>query len=209
MFLLPTLIDCGTFIAPQCSGAWFWCAIRCGHFVVLSMTGASKPRQESAAAVCEQMFARRVELLHRSRSSGKLQARTWQKLRIPKRRQEACRAPGFASHASPTLAALRLAHEHTRAQHASTRTLHACEPRQRRAHALTQQHALAHAQKHSVVPRVTGHWLTVGRPAAEPSSAQSQRKCTRHISLLTSHVHHPHAVHATHHHCCVATVRRE
>ena len=33
-------------------------------------------------------------------------------------RQEACRAPGFASHASPTLAALRLAHEHTRAQHA-------------------------------------------------------------------------------------------
>ena len=86
MFLLPTLIDCGTFIAPQCSGAWFWCAIRCGHFVVLSMTGASKPRQESAAAVCEQIFARRVELLHRSRSSqpsGKLQARTWQKLRIP------------------------------------------------------------------------------------------------------------------------------
>ena len=32
--------------------------------------------------------------------------------------EEACRAPGFASHASPTLAALRLAHEHTRAQHA-------------------------------------------------------------------------------------------
>ena len=29
-------------------------------------------------------------------------------------------------------------------------------------------------QKHHVVPRVTGHWLTVGRPAAEPSSAQSQ-----------------------------------
>ena len=84
----------------------------------------------------------------------------------------------------------------------STRTLHACEPRQRRAHALTQQHALAHAQKHHVVPRVTGHWLTVGRPAAEPSSAQSQRKCTRHISLLVSHVHHPHAAHATHHHCC-------
>ena len=82
----------------------------------------------------------------------------------------------------------------------STRTLHACEPRQRRAHALTQQHALTR-QKHHVVPRVTGHWLTVGRPAAEPSSAQSQRKCTRHISLLVSHVHHPHAVHATHHHC--------
>ena len=87
----------------------------------------------------------------------------------------------------------------------STRTLHACEPRQRRAHALTQQHALAHAQKHHVVPRVTGHWLTVGRPAAEPSSAQSQRKCTRHLSLLTSHVHHPHAVHATHHHHCHRT----
>ena len=65
----------------------------------------------------------------------------------------------------------------------------------------THQHALAHAQKHHVVPHVTGHWLTVGRPAAEPSSAQSQRKCTRHILLLVSHVHHPHAVHATHHHC--------
>ena len=121
MFLLPTLIDCGTFIAPQCSGAWLWCAIRCGHFVVLSMTGASKPRQESAAAVCEQMFARRVELLHRSRSSqpsGKLSGTNLAKVENSKRRQEACRAPGFASHASPTLAALRLAHEHTRAQHA-------------------------------------------------------------------------------------------
>ena len=81
----------------------------------------------------------------------------------------------------------------------STRTLHACEPRQR--HALPQQHALTR-QKHSVVPRVTGNWLTFGRPAAEPSSAQLQHKCTRHLSLLTSHVHHPHAVHATHHHCC-------
>ena len=40
------------------------------------------------------------------------------KVENSKRRQEACRAPGFASHASPTLAALRLAHEHTRAQHA-------------------------------------------------------------------------------------------
>ena len=82
--------------------------------------------------------------------------------------------PAFASHASRTLAALRLAHEHTQSKARSTRTLHACEPRQRRAHALTQQHALTR-QKHSVVPRVTGNWLTVGRPAAEPSSAQSQR----------------------------------
>ena len=90
----------------------------------------------------------------------------------------------------------------------STRTLHACEPRQRRAHALTQQHALTR-QKNHVVPRVTGNWLTVGRPAAEPSSTQLQRKCARHLSLLASHMHHPHAVHATHHHCCVATVRRE
>ena len=91
----------------------------------------------------------------------------------------------------------------------STRTLHACEPRQRRAHALTQQHALAHAQKHHMVPRVTGNWLTVGRPAAEPSSAQSQRKCTRQIPLLASHVPHPHAVHATHHHCCTVPQRHD
>ena len=113
MFLLPTLIDCRTFIAPQCSGAWFWCAIRCGHFVVLSMTGASKPRQESAAAVCEQMFARRVELLHRSRSSGKLLARTWQKLRIPSAAKR-----HVAHRASP-----RMPHPHSLpcALHTSTR----------------------------------------------------------------------------------------
>ena len=127
------------------------------------------------------------------------------KVENSKRRQEACRAPGFASHASPTLAALRFAHEHTRAQHARhARCTHASLASD--AHALTQQHALTR-QKHHVVPRVTGHWLTVGRPAAEPSSAQSQRKCTRHISLLVSHVHHPHAVHATHHHCCRTQTR--
>ena len=129
------------------------------------------------------------------------------KVENSKRRQEACRAPGFASHASPTLAALRFAHEHTRAQHARhARCTHASLASD--AHALTQQHALTR-QKHHVVPRVTGHWLTVGRPAAEPSSAQSQRKCTRHISLLVSHVHHPHAVHATHHHCVPLPYRRD
>ena len=112
--------------------------------------------------------------------------------------------PAFASHASRTLAALRLAHEHTQSKARSTRTLHACEPRQRRAHALTQQHALTR-QKHSVVPRVTGNWLTVGRPAAEPSSTQLQCKCACHVPLLASHVHHPHVVHATHHHCCHRT----
>ena len=43
--------------------------------------------------------------------------------------EEACRAPGFASHASPTLAALRLAHEHTRAQHTRrARCTHASSP---------------------------------------------------------------------------------
>ena len=60
-------------------------------------------------------------------------------------------------------------------------------------------------QKHHVVPRVTGNWLTVGRPAAEPSSTQLQCKCACHVPLLASHVHHPHVVHATHHHCCHRT----
>ena len=121
-------------------------------------------------------------------------------------------APGLPSLRLACLAHTRCPAPCTRA-HArtarSTRTLHACEPRQRRAHALTQQHALAHAQKHHVVPRVTGHWLTVGRPAAEPSSAQLHRKCTRHIPLLASHMPHPHAVHATHHHCCHRTQRHD
>ena len=113
--------------------------------------------------------------------------------------------PVFASPLPRPRSLLCALHTSTRVH--STLDAHAARmrARQRRAHALTQQHALAHAQKHSVVPRVTGHWLTVGRPAAEPSSAQLQRKCTRHLSLLTSHVHHPHAVHPTHHHCCHRT----
>ena len=61
-------------------------------------------------------------------------------------------------------------------------------------------------QKHPVVPRVTGNWLAACRPAAEPLSAQLQRKCARQIPLLTSHVHHPHAVHPT---TDVITVRRD
>ena len=120
-------------------------------------------------------------------------------------RNSACRAPGFASSSHAPRSLPCALHAITRVH--NTLDTHAARmrARQRRAHALTQQHALAHAQKHHVVPRVTGHWLTVGRPAAEPSSAQSQRKCTRHLSLLTSHMHHPHVVHATHHHCCHRT----
>ena len=166
MFLLPTLIDCGTFIAPQCSGAWFWCAIRCGHFVVLSMTGASKPRQESAAAVCEHMFARRVELLHRSRSSqpsGKLQARTWQKLRIPSAAKR-----HVAHRASP-----RMPHPHSLpcALHTSTRvhsTLDTHASRMRASPATctcTHTATCAHTSKAWLLP-CSSHWpLADRRPA--------------------------------------------
>ena len=77
-----------------------------------------------------------------------------------------CRAPGLPSLRLACLAHARFPAPCTRA-HActarSTRTLHACEPRQQRAHALTQQHALTR-QKHHVVPRVTGHWPLDSRP---------------------------------------------
>ena len=77
----------------------------------------------------------------------------------------------LASHASPTLAALRPAHEHARAEHAR----HARTTRARlasRAHALTWQHTLAR-QKLGCRARVTGHWLTVSRLAADTSGANA------------------------------------
>ena len=192
MFLLPTLIDCGTFIAPQCSGAWFWCAIRCGHFVVLSMTGASKPRQESAAAVCEQMFARRVELLHRSRSSGKLQARTWQKLRIPSaaKRHVAHRASPRMPHPHSLPCAL---HTSTRVQ--STLDTHAPRVRVRvRVLASPVPPLLScgntrSRQKAKCELDVTGHWLIVGRPAADTSGMHTQ-----YIALAIAAARDPHAL---------------
>ena len=177
MFLLPTLIDCRTFIAPQCSGAWFWCAIRCGHFVVLSMTGASKPRQESAAAVCEQIFARRVELLHRSRSSqpsGKLQARTWQKLRIPSAAKR-----HVAHRASP-----RHCHARARCSAPCTRA-HACRARSSRTHhacaapcvrASPAMHMLTHACMHAPAMHMLtkAHWpLADRRPLAHLARTRS------------------------------------
>ena len=118
-----------------------------------------------------------------------------------KAHKEACRAPGFAS-------PLPRPHSLPCALHTSTRVHSTLDTHAARMRASTATRTCTHTatctcahtrQKHHVVPRVTGHWLTVGRPAAEPSSAQSQRKSTRHISLLVSHVHHPHAVHATHH----------
>ena len=81
--------------------------------------------------------------------------------------------------AAPALAALRLAHEHTRAEHAR----HARTTRARlasRAHALTWQHTLAR-QKLGCRARVTGHWLTVGRLAAGTSGANALCRHARHL----------------------------
>ena len=74
-----------------------------------------------------------------------------------KAHNEACRAPGFAS-PLPRLRSLLCAlhtSTHTRAQHAR-RTLHACEPRQRRAHALTQQHPALAARATSAARLAAG-----------------------------------------------------
>ena len=78
--------------------------------------------------------------------------------------------------ATPALAALRLAHDHTRAEHARhARAMraphHACAPRQpcTCSHVTTR----AHVKKLGCRARVTGHWLTVGRLAAGTSSANA------------------------------------
>ena len=78
--------------------------------------------------------------------------------------------------ATPALAALRPAHDHARAEHARharcTRASLASDAR-----ALTLQHALAR-QKQGWCARVTGHWLTVGRPTACASGLHTNCKCS-------------------------------
>ena len=81
--------------------------------------------------------------------------------------------------ATPTLAALRPAHDHARAEH----TRHARTTRARLAsdaHAFTLQQALAR-QKQGWHARVTGHWLTVGLPTACASGSHTRCKCARHL----------------------------
>ena len=87
------------------------------------------------------------------------------KVENSKRRQEACRAPGFASHASPTLAALRLAHEHTRAQHARhARCTHASLDSDAHMHSHSNMHMRSHTSKASCGSSC--HWqLADCRPA--------------------------------------------
>ena len=103
--------------------------------------------------------------------------------------------------ATPTLAALRPAHDHARAEH----TQHARTTRARLAsdaHAFTLQQALAR-QKQGWHARVTGHWLTVGLPTACASGSHTRCKCARPPPpLLVRRMRHSHAVHAMHHHRC-------
>ena len=81
--------------------------------------------------------------------------------------------------ADPALAALRPVHDHARTEHARharcTRASLASDP-----HALTLQHALAR-QKQGWRARVTGHLLTVGRPAACTSDSHTNFKRARHL----------------------------
>ena len=99
----------------------------------------------------------------------------------------------------------RLAHEHTRAEHAR----HARTTRVRLAsdaHALTLQHALT--SNLSCRARVTGHWLPVGRLAADTSGAHTALQ-TRSPSPLPATMRHRHAVHAIHHRRCHRTQRHD
>ena len=88
----------------------------------------------------------------------------------------------------------------------STRTHHACEPRPRGtcSHAATR----AHVKKLGCRARVTGHWLPVGRLAADTSGAHTALQ-TRSPSPLPATMRHRHAVHAIHHRRCHRTQRHD
>ena len=107
--------------------------------------------------------------------------------------------------ATPALAALHLAHD-TRVQ--STLDTHAP-----RVHASPAMHMLSRGntrsrQKLGCRARVTGHWLPVGRLAADTSGAQTALQ-TRSPSPLPATMRHPHAVHAIHHRRCHRTQRHD
>ena len=91
----------------------------------------------------------------------------------------AARPTSVLATATPTLAALRPAHEHARAEHTRharcTRASLATDAR-----ALTLQHALAR-QKQGWRARVNGHRLTVGRPAAGTSCSHTLSKHARQL----------------------------
>ena len=88
----------------------------------------------------------------------------------------------------------------------SSRTHHACAPRQpcTCSHAATR----AHVKKLGCRARVTGHWLPVGRLAADTSGAHTALQ-TRSPSPLPATMRHRHAVHAIHHRRCHRTQRHD
>ena len=105
------------------------------------------------------------------------------------------RAPSVVlATATPALAALRIAHEHARAE----RARHAHCTRARLAgdaHALMRQHALAR-QKQECRARVTGHF---GRLAAGTSGAYTLRRCARHLRCARASCITDTLCHAIHH----------
>ena len=88
----------------------------------------------------------------------------------------------------------------------STRTHHACATRQQCtcSHTATR----AHVKKLGCRARVTGHWLPVGRLAADTSGAHTALQ-TRSPSPLPATMRHRHAVHAIHHRRCHRTQRHD
>ena len=113
----------------------------------------------------------------------------------------------LASHASPALAALRLAHEHARAEHAR----HARTTRARLAscaHALTRQHALTSKSLAAVLKSLATGWPSAGSPLAHLARMRSAMRLPP--SLLARHMRRPHVVHAIHHRrCCPRTQRHD
>ena len=108
--------------------------------------------------------------------------------------------------ADPTLAALRPVHDHARTEHARharcTRASLASDAR-----ALTLQHALSR-QHARMGARVTGHWLTLVRPAACASGVHTNCKCSRRARRADVHARCCGLISPDVLHVDVATVRR-
>ena len=106
--------------------------------------------------------------------------------------------------ATPALAALRPAHEHTRSEHAR----HARTMRARlasRAHALMRQHALTRQMLEWLLESLATGRPSAGSPLAHPARTSSAMRLPP--PLRARHMRHPHAMPAIHHRRC--TVRRD
>ena len=150
-------------------------------------------------------FRRCVRYMHASRFCSRAK-KVFALFLAKKSAQRGCRAPGFASPLPRPYSLPCALHTSTRVQ--STLDTHA--PRVRASPAMHMLYAAtrAHVKKLGCRARVTGHWLPVGRLAADTSGAHTALQ-TRSPSPLPATMRHRHAVHAIHHRRCHRTQRHD